>query len=215
MTNTAWGWLKITEGYGQASIPCIQHSAGNRREQLPAHSLLPRHLPLCSYSEILQLQLPYLVAGTVLCLAEPPGPRRPRLGPARLQRATPAGPRASRGHAHVRSSSRAGRAGLRPGLPPREHGRSSPSRPGCVCKPLAARQRKMKRWSSSVKTQRFLSCFPLFFRTGYSVSCGDFTGAFCREKESLNTALKNVTILLCYVKKQSKTSFTLKIPWNF
>lgn len=231
MTNTAWvlnfaGWRSQKDMDKSASLDPLRSAlAGNNREELPARRLLPWHLPLCSYSEILQLPLPYLVAGTVLCLAEPPGPRRPRPGPARLQRATPPGPRASRGHAHVRSSctGRVGRGsgrelrerrgscpqpGSSPGslrsapAPPRlPEPQRSPSRPSCVCKPLVIRQRKMKLWSSSVKTHRFLSCFPLFFRTGYSVFCGDFTGAFCREKETLNTAtyfLKSYySVMLC------------------
>lgn len=65
------------------------------------------HFP-CSYSEILRLRLPYLVAGPVLCLPEPPGPRRPQLGRGPAPTASPPGPQASRGHAHVRSRWRAG-----------------------------------------------------------------------------------------------------------
>lgn len=98
----AEAYKRITSS--RASIPCTHQCTFKSRKQLPAERLLPRLSrppPPCSYSEILQLPLPYLVAGTVLCLAEPPGPApaghpAPR-PPARLQRATPPGPRASSG----------------------------------------------------------------------------------------------------------------------
>lgn len=97
-----------------ALIPCIYHFSVNSRKPLPAEKTDSPPSP-CSYSEILQLELPYLVAGTVLCLAEPP---RPTAGwaAAWLQRDTPPGPRASGGHAHVRSSFPGRRrGGARPG----------------------------------------------------------------------------------------------------
>lgn len=117
MTRTAWApqfcWQKVTRRITSswASIPSIYHFSFNSRKRLPAERLLPwlPHLPSCSYSEILQLQLPYLVAGTVLCLVEPPRPRRPQLGrgpaPAGHPARAPGEQRSSgRGHAHVRST---------------------------------------------------------------------------------------------------------------
>ena len=117
-----------------ALISCIYHftteSSFLQKDCFPAAS------PRGSYSETLQLQLPCLVARTVLCLAAPPGPHRPgSSGPPRLGggRAAAAG----RGHAHVgstgpgrRPAGGARRGGRRPrraaGLPPLQRGRGEP-----------------------------------------------------------------------------------------